>query len=137
MTVTINNRDARQVWGIVFDSSSVSALMTPPAMKDYVENSSRLEDGKQVLIDNPKVESRDITLTFSLIAKNEDEFFERYNSFCAELQKGSINIEISTLIDVVFKCVYKSCSQFTQYNNRLAKFSLKLEEPNPKDRSKY
>lgn len=136
MTVKINDKDAKQTWGIVFDSSSVSALMTPPPMKAYIEDASRLEDGKRVIVDNAKVESRNVTLTFSLMARNETEFFSRYNSFCEEIQKGLMNIELSILSNVVFKCVYKSCSQFTQYNNRLAKFSLKVEEPNPKDRIK-
>lgn len=136
MTVKINDKDAKREWGLIFDSSSVSALMTPPAMKAYIENASRLEDGKRVTTDNAKVESRNVTLTFSLAARNETEFFSRYNSFCKEMQKGIMNIELSILPNVVFKCIYKSCSQFTQYNNRLAKFSLKIEEPNPKDRNK-
>lgn len=121
-------------WGIVFESSAISALMTPPPMKSFIENSSRLEHGKRVVTTNPKVDSRTLTMTFSLYANDENTFFERYDSFCAELQKGTVNIILSNRPTTVYKLIYKSCKQFTQYNNRLAKFILNMEEPNPKDR---
>lgn len=138
MTVYINGKDAKRTWGIVFDSSSISALMTPAAMKDYVENTSRLIHGKKLIINSElaKLESRSVTLTFALYANSENDFFSRYNSFCAEIQStGKVDIKLSALSGVVYKCVYKSCSQFTQYNNRLAKFSMKVEEYNPADRT--
>lgn len=138
MTVTINGKDALQTWGIVFDSSSISALMTPAAMKDYIENSSRAEHGKRVITNSSlaKVDSRSVTLTFSLMARSENDFFAKYASFCNEIQgTGLIKITISVQPAIVYKLLYKNCNQFTQYNNRLAKFSLKCEEPNPKDRS--
>lgn len=138
MTVTINGKDAKNTWGIVFDSSSVSALMTPAGMKDYIENSSRAEHGKRVITNETlaKVDSRSVTLTFSLHANAEDVFFTKYASFCDEIQKtGELKIVLSVQPTVAYKLLYKSCTQFTQYNNRLAKFSLKCEEPNPKDRT--
>lgn len=138
MNVTINGKDAKTTWGIVFDSSSISALMTPASMKSYIENSSRTEHGKRIVTnaDLAKVDSRSVTLTFSLCAKSENDFFSKYSDFCDEIQKtGEINIILSVKPTVVYKLIYKSCTQFTQYNNRLAKFGLKCEEPNPKDRS--
>lgn len=135
MTVMINNQNVKLNWGIVFDSSSISALMTPAPMKDFIENASRLEHGKRVVTTNPKVESRTLSLSFSLYANDEETFFNRYDSFCAELEKGTVNIMLSNRPTIVYKLIYKSCKQFTQYNNRLAKFILNLEEPNPKDRS--
>lgn len=138
MTVTINGKDAKKTWGIVFDSSSVSALMTPAGMKSFIENSSRNEHGKKVLTNEniAKVDSRSVTLTFALCAKSEESFFEKYSSFCDEIQKtGELKIILSIQPNVVYNLIYKSCSQFTQYNNKLAKFSLKCEEPNPKNRT--
>lgn len=138
MNVTINGKDAYTTWGIVFDSSAISSLMTPAGMKDYIENSSRSEHGKRVITNAnlAKVDSRSVTITFSLMAKNEDSFFSNYASFCEEIQKtGELKIIISVQPSVEYKLLYKSCSQFTQYNNKLAKFSLKCEEPNPNNRS--
>lgn len=135
MRVTINSRDAKLTWGIVFDSSAISALMTPAPMKDFIENSSRLEHGKRVITTNPKVSSRTLTISFSLYANDEETFFERYDSFCTELEKGTLDIVLSSRPLVKYRCIYKSCKPITQYRNRLAKFSLSLEEPNPKNRS--
>lgn len=133
--VSINGKDARTTWGIVFDSASISALMTPPPTKELIENSSRTENGKRVIIDGVKTNERDVTLTFALYANDEEAFFERYDSFCEELAGGRIDIIVGTRPGIVYRCIYKSCSQFTQYNNRLANFTLKLNEPNPRDRS--
>lgn len=135
MKVTINGKDARGTWGIVFDSSAVSALMTPPPMKDYIADESRLEHGRRVIASNAKVDRRDVTLTLALYARSETAFYSRLNAFCTELEGARLDIELGDLPGTVYKCVYRSCSQFTQYNGRLAKFSLKLEEPNPKDRT--
>lgn len=138
MNVTINGKDAYTTWGIIFDSSAISALMTPAAMKEYIENSSRTEHGKRVVTNAnlAKVNSRTVTITFSLCAKSENDFFTKYAAFCDEIQKtGDLKIILSVQPTVAYKLLYKSCSQFTQYNNKLAKFSLKCEEPNPKDRN--
>ncbi|MFK1938452.1 hypothetical protein ACIXFQ_18870 [Bacteroides fragilis] len=71
----INNKDTYTTWGISMDTSSLSSLMTPPPMKDFIENKSRLEHGKRVITSNPKIDERNITLTFNLTAKNEEQFF--------------------------------------------------------------
>mgnify|MGYP001115761044 CR=1 FL=1 len=72
----INNKDSYDNWGISMDTSSLSALMTPPPNKEFIENKSRLEHGKRVIAATPKVDERSLTLTINLTAKNEDEFFE-------------------------------------------------------------
>lgn len=131
----INNKDAYTTWGISMDTSSLSALMTPAPNKEFIENSSRLEHGKRVISSNPKVDARDITLTINLTAKNEQQFFDRYLSFCSELETGVLNIKTSFQPNVVYKMIYLSCSQFTQFMRGIASFSLKLNEPNPKDRN--
>ena len=46
----INGKDAYTTWGISMDDTSLSALMTPAPNKDLVENKSRLEHGKRVMI---------------------------------------------------------------------------------------
>lgn len=135
MRVYINRKDAKEAWGVVLDSSAISALLAPPPMKEYIGNGSRLEHGRRVIVSNAKVDKRDVTLTLSMYACDETAFWSRYNAFCTELEKAFLEIELGDFPGVIYKCVYKSCSQFTQYNGRLAKFSLKLEEPNPKNRT--
>ena len=117
------------------ESTSLSALMTPAPMKEFVENSSRLEHGKRVITSDPKVDERNITLEIHLTARDKDSFFSKYLSFCDELSTGVLNIRTKYQPNVVYKTVYLSCSQFSQFMQGIAKFSLRLCEPNPKDRS--
>lgn len=133
----INGKDAYTEWGISLDTTSLSALMTPAPNKPSVESKSARTDGKKVIIGStnpPRVDERDITLTLHLAATTEEQFFARYEAFCLELSKGVLDIRTRFQPQVVYRTVYLSCTQFTQFMRGLAKFSLKLNEPNPKDR---
>jgi len=132
----INGQDAFTTWGISLEDGAISNLMTPTATKDYVENQSRLEHGKRVTVIFTKMDSRELTLEMHLVAKTKDEFFQKYQKFCEDvLQNGIVNIKTTYQSDVVYKCLYKSCTQFGQYQFGMAKFALKLTEPNPMDRT--
>lgn len=132
----INDKDAYTTWGITMDDTSLSALMTPPPQKNLIENSSRLEHGKRVISSNPKKDERNITLFLNLTARDKDTFFERYDSFCNELATGMLRIRTKYQPSVEYKTLYLSCNQFSQFMQGIAKFSLKLCEPNPDDRTK-
>nr|DAE23371.1 MAG TPA: tail protein [Myoviridae sp. ctcPl3] len=127
----INGKDAYITWGISMDNTSLSALMTPAPNKEFIENKSRLEDGKQVIMDNPKIDERNITLAINLTARNEDDFFAKYESFCEELATGTLNIRTRYQPDVMYRTIYISCNQFTQFMRGIGKFTLKLCEPLP------
>lgn len=147
--LTINSKDAYTVWGISMDSSALSALMTPAPIKSLIENDSRLEHGREMITSVAKadggdgqttgsavkVDSRDVTLTFNLTAASEAEFLTRYRSFCSELEKGTLDISTSFLSGVVFHMIYQSCQQFSEFMRGIGKFTLRLTEPNPKNRS--
>lgn len=131
----INGENADEKWGISLGESSLSELMTPPANKAFIENESRLQHGKQILVANPKVEARNLTLQLNLTAATKSAFFDKYNLFCKEvLATGVLNIETGYQEGVVYKTIYVSCSQFSQFMQGIAKFSLKLIEPDPSDR---
>ena len=127
----INGKDAFNEWGVSLDSQGLSTLMTPNGLKDYVSDESRLDNGHLYVVGDFRVQERQFSLTFNLIAKNEIEFFEKYNSFCQEIENGVLDIETSFQEEVVYHCLYVSCTQFTQFMRGIAQFSLKLIEPNP------
>lgn len=131
----INGKDAYTTWGMGLEDGGVSILLTPPAQKERVQNKSRLEHGARILTTNEKKDERDLTITVHFSARNKTEFWQRYNSFCEELALGTLNIEIIQAPGIVYKCLYESCQQFKQWDGRLAKYILKLTEPNPADRS--
>ena len=133
----INGKDAHDEWGLIFCGSSLTALMTPAPVKGYIQNKSALIHGKQVLTDGgnvPKVDERDVQLEFGIKARNLTEFLTKYSSFVSELEKGVLDISTKYQPGVVYHLLYVSCQQFKQFNGRLGKFVLKLNEPNPKHR---
>lgn len=131
----INSEDAYLQWGISMDDTSLSELMTPPANKAFIENESRLQHGKQVLVANQKLDQRNLTLQINLTAPTEEQFFARYSSFCKVLATGVLHIQTKYQPGVVYKTIYLSCGQFSQFMRGIGKFSLKLNEPNPNDRT--
>lgn len=127
----INGKDAYSKWGISMDNTSLSALMTPAPNKELIENKSRLDDGKQVIIENARIDERTLTLAFNLTAKDENDFFAKYESFCEELGTGLLHIKTKYQPYVVYRTIYLSCNQFTQFMRGIGKFTLKLCEPLP------
>lgn len=130
----INGLDAYTTWGITMDTQSLSALMTPPALKERVESQSRLEQGSRLVGAAPRLAARQLTLTLNLTARTEEQFFARYASFCRELATGRLTIRTTYQRGVTYRTAYVSCTQFTQFMRGMAKFSLKLTEPDPTDR---
>lgn len=131
----INGKDAYLTWGISMDDTSLSELMTPAANKAFIENESRLQHGKQVIMANPKLDQRNLTLQINLTARTEEQFFTRYSRFCNVLATGVLQLRTKYQPGVVYKTIYLSCGQFSQFMRGIGKFSLKLNEPNPNDRT--
>lgn len=133
----INGVDAFETYGISLAPDSLSLLMTPPSMKDFIENESNLEDGKRVIVsDSPKVASREITLIVNISATTVEQFLLRYAAFCENVLMGTtLTISTSFQPGVVYHMLYQSCQNFSQYHLGVGKFSLKLLEPNPKNRT--
>lgn len=133
----INGIDAT-TYGITLGDDSFTALLTPPPVKDYVANKSALSHGKQVLNDTahaPRLDERDVQITLYLHAKDLSQFLARYQEFCKVLQKGRLDLRTKYQPTEIYHCIYISCSQFAQFNGRLGKFVLKLNEPNPNNRT--
>lgn len=136
----INGKDAYTTWGVYLLDGGVSALMTPPSAKPLVTNKSRLQHGKRVTRTNPggssltRVEDRDVSLPFGLSADNRTQLNTRHEAFIAELQAGEVELEVAELPSVVYHLDFVSCTSFGQYAT-LAKYVIRFNEPNPKDRT--
>ena len=130
----INGKDAYTTWGISMNDTALSALMTPAQNKAFIENKSRLEHGKRIIANEPRVDERNFTLQINLTAPDKEKFFANYSGFCNELAKGTLDIKTMYQPNVVYHTVYLSCQQFSQFMQGIGKFVLKLCEPNPNDR---
>lgn len=133
----INGKDAWDTWGVNMGEGFLDALDAPLQMKDYIEDESRLEHGKRVITDNAKVDSREITLQFTIEGNSENDYRAKKKAFQTELEKGAVNIKIPALGSEIYKLVYlgKSISYGLSPDRCFAKVSSKFCEPNPMDRS--
>lgn len=132
----INKKDAYATWGVSMNDTALSALMTPAPIKTLVENTNRMQHGKRVLVSNVRQDARELTVTFNLTARTADEFIKRYSAFCTDvLMAGKIDIQTAYQPDLEYHCIYVSCTQFSQYQQGIGMFVLKLVEPNPSFRT--
>lgn len=142
MELIINGYDAYERFGVKMGDEFLNNLTAPLSTKDYVENQSRLEHGKQVLLLDGngnsivKIAPRDVTLTFVLYGANHDDYLDKRRRFYEELENGLITIQVPKDSNDVYKLLYKG--KPSSYGQNLArtmcKFAIKFEEPNPKDR---
>lgn len=129
-----NDLDTYTEYGLSMTTGGLSALMTPPPNKELIENKSRLEHGKRVVVENVKVDERDLSLPVHITAKSKDDFLSKYSKLCTLLAGGKIEIKTKYEQNKVYRVNYISCTQFSEYRMGMAKFTLKLNEPNPMNR---
>lgn len=126
------------IFGITLVKGWREALLTPAPVKDYVTNDSRLEHGQSVIA-TPKYakkDKRDVSISFFLEGKTEEEYLQRYENFLDKIAySGEFCLKVPQL-KRIFKLVYSQCSQFGDYGLKRGKFVLKLTEYNPDDRIK-
>ena len=130
----INGKNAKKTWGVLTTANTLSALLTPCSMKERPTYDSRLEHGSRIDNSNPKVAQRSLNLEIQMIANSPEQFYERHAAFCEELEKGNIELYTTDRPDVIYHFLYDSCNPYTQFCRGIATLSLKVTEPNPKDR---
>ena len=132
----INNKDAWVTWGVNMADGFIDVIDAPLPMKDYIENESRLEHGKRVITDNAKIDSREITLGFTITGTSESDYRQKKDAFQSELQQGALTVKISSLGNAIYHLVYlgKNISYGLSLNRNFGKLSAKFCEPNPMNR---
>lgn len=70
----INEKDAFATWGVRMGEGFLDVIGASAPMKDFIENKSRLEHGKRVIINNPKVDEREITLSFTIEGSSQSDY---------------------------------------------------------------
>lgn len=131
--IIINDQDAWETWGVTLCKGGYEKLMKPPAMKDYIVNESRLEHGKRIIVNSPKVSSRDVSLQFFIEGSSRADYLSKLDAFVLELQKGKIELFVSKL-DTLYKLVYIESSSYGDFGIKKGKLAVRFVEPNPNDR---
>lgn len=129
----INGKDAFETWGVRMGDNFLDALGASAPMKEYIENSSRLEHGKRVLVTNAKLDSRELTLTFTIEGISKSDYQEKKKCFYNELYKGAIDIEVPANNTDIYHLLYrgKSVTYAQSIDRTFGKISSKFEESNP------
>jgi hypothetical protein len=132
----INGKDAWTTWGVCMGEGFLDSIDAPLPMKGYIENESRLEHGKRVITDNAKLDSRELTLAFTITGSSENDYKEKKKAFQTELGQGEMTVKVPALGNEVYKLVYlgKNISYGLSLGRCFGKFSAKFEEPNPTNR---
>ena len=132
----INGKDAWETWGVNMGNDFLDAIDGFAPMKDYIENESRLEDGKRIVKMTPKVASRDVTLHFTIKGNSQQDYRSKRVAFEEELRAGFINVNVPVLGAQVYHLIYlgKSVSYAMNIARTFSTISAKFEEPNPADR---
>ena len=154
----INDADAFEAWGVNLEDGALSALMSPPPLKGYIESKSRTQHGKSVVtgVNTLYVDERELTITFHIIGKThyptpqstwadpnvpeyytntKDAFMAQFAALCRDVfNYGIFRLSTRYEPDVEYTLQYLSCSQFQQFHQNMGKFVLKVCEPNPAER---
>lgn len=133
----VNGKDAWTEWGVNMGEGFIDAIDAFAPMKEYIENDSRLEHGKRVLVSNPRVASRELTLHFTIKGNSEADYRVKRKAFEAELQKVKVDINVPVLGEDIYHLIYlgKSVSYALSRSRIFSTMSSKFEEPNPTDRA--
>lgn len=140
----INDVDVCQSYGVFLTEdqengyTNYDELMKPSPVKSYTEISFPEQDGvKLPAALSPKLEARDFTLYFALVADNRSQFYTRYSSFLSLLRSGWLTIRVPEL-DRTYKVYYKECSGYNQLVSLSessgevgTRFKVKFREPSP------
>ena len=125
--------DLYEEYGVMLVKGAYEELVQPPAMKDYIKNESRLENGTRYTFPTPRRKAREFSIQFAIEASGYQQYITRYNNFIAKISGGTFLLKVPFL-GLIFKLVYLDCEKNRGYDWKHATFTLKLAEPNPADR---
>lgn len=133
----INGKDAWTEWGVNMGEGFLDTIDSFVPMKEYIENDSRLEHGKRILVVEPRVAARDLTLRFTIKGNTPEDFRVKRKAFETELQQSKVDVKVPALGEDVYHLIYlgKSVSYGMNISRTFCTVSSKFEEPNPMDRT--
>jgi hypothetical protein len=133
----VNRKDAFTTWGIRMGEGFLDALGSSVPMKEFIVNKSRLEHGKRVIATTPKVDERELTLSFTIEGVTASDYQEKKKAFFEELYKGVIDIQVPLVSSEIYHLIYlgKNITYAQSLDRTFGKCSMKFCEPNPDNRT--
>ncbi len=132
----INGNDAYLAYGVRMGEGFLDALGLPPSNKEYIENESRLEDGKRRLLTDLKLASRTLTLSFVIMGATHQQYLQRKAAFLALLTAGEITINVPADGEAYYRLSFDKYTTYAQNRRRtLCTLAAQFTELNPANRS--
>lgn len=133
----INGKDAYTFLGVRMGEGFLDVLGASSPMKEFIENKSRLEHGKRVIINDPKIDEREITLSFTIEGNSQSDYQAKKIAFFEELYKGVVDIQVPANSNEIYHLIYlgKSVAYAQSLDQTFGKISAKFNEPNPANRT--
>ena len=127
----INTQDAYTTWGVRMGEGFLDVLGASSPMKEFIENKSRLEHGKRVIINDPKIDEREIE------GNSQSDYQAKKKAFFEELYKGVVDIQVPANSNEIYHLIYlgKSVAYAQSFDQTFGKISAKFNEPNPANRT--
>ena len=104
----INGENAYTTWGVRMGEGFLDVIGASAPMKDFIENKSRLEHGKRVIINNPKVDEREITLSFTIEGNSQSDYQSKKKAFFNVTIYIARYINLSIMMRLISKKRYVS-----------------------------
>lgn len=133
----VNEKEAFATWGVRMGEGFLDVLGASSPMKEFIENKSRLEHGKRIIVNNPKVDEREITLSFTIEGSSQSDYQSKKKAFFDELYKGKVDIQVPANGSEIYHLIYtgKSVTYAQSLDRAFGKISSKFSEPNPANRT--
>ena len=133
----INTQDAYTTWGVRMGEGFLDVLGASSTMKEFIENKSRLVHGKRVIINDPKIDEREITLSFTIEGNSQSDYQAKKKAFFEELYKPVVDIQVPTNSNEIYHLIYlgKSVAYAQSLDQTFGKISAKFNEPTPANRT--
>lgn len=129
----INGKDIWLTYNARLIHDSFNNLELPASRKPFVQNEARNQPGKQIFVNNPQPNDKEVQLTFLIVGENLKEFLQKKRKLVNDLNMGWVELKVIPL-EIIYKLTvdsYMSLDVFGNDNSGL--LVVKFNEPNPKD----
>jgi len=126
-------------YGLKMGSGFLDALQAPPELKDFVTSESRVGHGKRVYASIVRKKSREISLTFRLIASSPKDNETKKKAFYALLMNAELDLCVPEDSNDIYHLVYtgKSGTHTYSLDRSCCSITARFIEANPNDRGTY
>lgn len=129
--------DAYDEYGVRLGDGFLDTIQAPVELKEMVENENRNMHGKRVIIGSIRKQSRDLSLSFRLVASSRTVLSNNRKRFYDEvLYQSLIDIRLPKVTEEVFHLRYigKNTTYGQNASGTSCMITAKFEEANPAKR---